>query len=542
MKHHPRLLVAPVLAWALFGMVPVSATVAETHAVTFRRQNGTMQQTAKVARGTAVAVREAIGNQFTEIRTSTNIVQAFDTSFYVEATLATVVLNGGGRSGQPLAGQPVKFEINGGTWVQNTDENGKVRFGPFVHWPIRTSTGTIRFEGAQGLSPCSESVTVAITKAASQFTLSSTNLVVGTFSPKKLVVWLKDSHNAGLTNQTVTMLINGTTFTLRTDEKGRMTWSPTEFRAGTYTTRFSFAGSATHEPTSRTVMLHLIWAVQIDAPNKTFNVSSRNKRYTVSFKYYTGKALAKKRIRIKIDGKTYTKKTNAKGRATLNLARLKKGTYKIVVYFPGGNGYFALNKTATIKIVGSQATQLAVPDETYFSSATNKPYTAYLQTKSEVLENETLTFKIDGKTYTKKTDAKGRATLRLPSMKTGNHKMTVKYAGRGGYKPSQKNATVTICGANTLPMLTARNKTYSINATDRLYTATLKTPDGLALRNGTVTFTIDGKRYTKKTNAKGHAVTRLPKLAEGAYPMVVRFPGNAYYQAASKKVTITIKE
>ncbi len=542
MNHHPRLLAAPVLAWAVFGIIPASATVTGTHVATFRRQNGTVQQTAKVAHGTAVAVREAIGNQFTEIRTSPNIVQAFDTSFYVEATLATVVLNGGGRSGQPLSGQPVKFEINGGTWVQNTDENGKVRFGPFVHWPIRTSTGTIRFEGAQGLSPCSESVTVAITKAASQFTLSSTNLVVGTFSPKKLVVWLKDSHNAGLTNQTVTMLINGTTFTLRTDEQGRMTWSPTEFRAGTYTTRFSFAGSATHEPTSRTVMLHLIWAVQIGAPNKTFNVSSRKKRYAVSFKYYTGKAIANKRIRVKIDGKTYTKKTNAKGRATLNLVRLKKGTYKIVVYFPGGNGYFALNKTATIKIVGSQATQLAVPDETYFSSATNKLYTAYLQTKNEFLEKETLTFTIDGKTYTKKTDAKGRATLRLPSMKKGNHKVTVKYAGRGGYKPSKKTAKVTISGAKTLPMLTARNKTYSIKATDLLYTATLKTPDGLACRNGTIKFTINGKTYTAKTDAKGHATISLPQLDEGVYPMVVKYPGSSKYPASIKTVKITIKQ
>ena len=501
-----------------------------------------MQQTAKVAHGTAVAVREAIVDRITEILTSTNIVQAFDTSFYVEATLATVVLNGSGRSGQPLAGQPVKFEINGGTWVQNTDENGQVRFGPFTDWPIRTSTGTIRFEGAQGLSPCSESVTVAITKADSRITVPSTNLIVGTFPARKLVVWLKDSHNAGLTNQPVTMRIGGKTFTLRTDAKGRVTWTA-DLRAGLYNARISFAGSATHKAASKTVKLRLIWAVQIGAPDKTFNISDRKKAYTATFKDYQGKALAKRKIQIKIDGKIISAKTNAKGQYTCHLANLgvKNGSYRIVVYFNGGNGYFALHRTATVTVVTSQATRLAVPDETYFSGATNKTYTAYLRAPGGALEKETLTFTIDGKTYAKKTDTQGRATLRLPALETGTHKITVKYAGRGGYKASKKSATVAIRNGGTLPMLTARNKTYGVNAADRLYTATLKAPNGQVLRNETVTFTIDGKRYTKKTNAKGHAVTKLPKLAKGAYPMVVRFPGNAQYQEASKTVKITIK-
>lgn len=489
---------------------------------------------------TIEAARDVILNRLTEIRTSTNIVQAFDTSFYVEATLSTLVLSG---SGQPLAGRPVKFEINGGTWIQNTDENGQVRFGPFVHWPIRTSTGTIRFEGAQGLSPCSESVTVAITKAASRITVPSTNLVVGITPARKLVVWLKDSHNAGLTNQTVTMLINGATFTLRTDGKGRVTWTPNNFKAGTYHVRFSFAGSATHEPASRTVMLHLAWAVQIGAPNKTFNVSSRNKRYTASFKDYTGKALANEKVRIIILRKTYTLKTNAKGRASVNIASLRKGTYKIVVYFTGNSRYRSLNKTATITVLGSQATQLAVPNKTYFSSEPNKLYTVTLRTQNEVLEKEILTFKINGKRYAKKTNAKGRAILRLPGLKTGvAHKITVLYAGRGGYKASQKTAKVTIIATKLLPNLAADNMTYSIDAANRRYTATLKAPNGQVLQNETVTFTINGQTYSKKTNVQGHAVISIPNLAEGVHSMVVRFPGNTYYKAASKTVEITITQ
>ena len=59
MKRHPCLLAAPVFAWALFGIVPASATAAETHIVTFRRLNGTVLQTAEVAHGAAVAAPEA---------------------------------------------------------------------------------------------------------------------------------------------------------------------------------------------------------------------------------------------------------------------------------------------------------------------------------------------------------------------------------------------------------------------------------------------------------------------------------------------------
>lgn len=485
------------------------------------------------------AAREAIGNQLTTIQTSTNIVQPFDTSFIVVATLSTAALSG---NGQPLAGKSVKFEINGGTWVQNTDENGQVRFGPFVHWPIRTSTGTIRFEGAQGLSPCSESVTVAITKADSRITISSTNLIVRIRPARKLGICLKDSHNAGLTNQTVTMLIDGKTFTLRTDGQGRTTWYP-QLRAGTYQARISFAGSATHKPASRTVTLRLINSVQIGAPKKTFNVSSRKKRYTVCFKDYTGKALANEKVRIKILRKTYTLKTNAKGRASVNIARLKKGTYKTFVYFTGNSRYWAHTKTATITVLGSQATQLAVPNKTYFSSEPNKRYTVTLRTQNEVLEKEILTFKINGKRYAKKTNAKGRAILRLPGLKTGvAHKITVLYAGRGGYKASQKTAKVTIIATKLLPNLAADNMTYSIDAANRRYTATLKAPNGQVLQNETVTFTINGQTYSKKTNVQGHAVISISNLAEGVHSMVVRFPGNTYYKAASKTVEITITQ
>ena len=60
--------------------------------------------------------------------------------------------------------------------------------------------------------------------------------------------------------------------------------------------------------------------------------------------------LSKKTIKITINKKTYTAKTNKKGIATLKITLNKKKTYKYTVNFKGDTYYSAISKKASVKV------------------------------------------------------------------------------------------------------------------------------------------------------------------------------------------------
>ena len=91
-------------------------------------------------------------------------------------------------------------------------------------------------------------------------------------------------------------------------------------------------------------------ATKIIAHKQTFKVK-KSKKYTVLLKTKTGKAVVKVKLTLKVKGKTYSTKTNKKGKATFNLKKLnKKGTYKAKIQFRGNAQYNSSSKTVKIKV------------------------------------------------------------------------------------------------------------------------------------------------------------------------------------------------
>ena len=87
------------------------------------------------------------------------------------------------------------------------------------------------------------------------------------------------------------------------------------------------------------------------AKKKTFKVSKKIKKFTVTLKNSKGKAVKKVKVTLKVKGKTFTAKTNSKGKATFKIKNLtKKGKYTAVVKFNANKYYKGVTKKVKITV------------------------------------------------------------------------------------------------------------------------------------------------------------------------------------------------
>ena len=89
---------------------------------------------------------------------------------------------------------------------------------------------------------------------------------------------------------------------------------------------------------------------KITAKNAKFKVK-KTKKYSITLKDSNGKAIKKVKVTISVGGKTYTATTNANGKATFKLSKLKKkGIFGASIKFGGNSYYNGFTKKVTIKV------------------------------------------------------------------------------------------------------------------------------------------------------------------------------------------------
>jgi len=87
------------------------------------------------------------------------------------------------------------------------------------------------------------------------------------------------------------------------------------------------------------------------AKKKTFKAKTKTKKYAITLKDNTGKAMKKVKVTLKVKGKTYKAKTNNKGKATFKIKNLKKkGKYTAVIKYTGDKNYNKITKKVKLTV------------------------------------------------------------------------------------------------------------------------------------------------------------------------------------------------
>ena len=292
-------------------------------------------------------------------------------SFYAEqfgSQFVNITIEGSGdidavlvnSLGDPIANATIVYKINGVEANVTTDENGWFIFGGAANAVVEFA-----YEGTDDVLPANLTINLqnmaptrtGATIVGANYTQYALEYSVGERG-QNFTTQLVDEMGNPLVNKTVLIGYNGKTLERVTNETGHVSVQINLRDANRLTFAVAFLGD---EDYNATMSVYLITInkkpVTITAAAKTYKATAKTKKYTVTLKTIKGSSAdgktyfaAGKKVTMKINGKTYTAKTNAKGQATFSLKITKKGKFTAKVSYAGDTTYKAVTKTVKVTI------------------------------------------------------------------------------------------------------------------------------------------------------------------------------------------------
>ena len=242
-------------------------------------------------------------------------------------------------------------------------------------------------------------------------------------------------------------------------------------------------------------------------------------------------SLSNKVVTYTLSGKTYNKTTDSNGKITIPI-NLAAGTYTLKLAFAGDDNYSGTTKSISLKVLAN------TPKITTGSTSVMRGYYFYAYLKDaagKALKGQKITFKVNGKTYTKTTNSNGRAALKI-KLPVGKYKVKIVHSASGIYSYVKK--TVTIKSLANTPKISLSSK--SVIRGKYIY-AYLKDGAGKVLSDKKLTFTLNGRSYVKKTNSNGRAALKV-KIAAGKYRLRIYHYKSGVYDYKKKSATLTVQK
>ena len=267
---------------------------------------------------------------------------------------------------------------------------------------------------------------------------------------------LVNSLGDAMANTTVYYTLDGVKYNTTTDETGAFIINVT----GSTVVEMSYEGTEFFLPSNVSIKLENIAPTRdstiILGNNYTqyaieYSAGERGQNFTTQLVDEMGNPIANKTVLIGYNGKTLERITNATGHASVQINLKDKNRLTFAVAFLGDKDYNATMSVYLITIEQKPVTITAAA-KTYKATAKTKKYTVSLKTikgasadgKTYFAAGKKVTMKINGKTYTAKTNAKGQATFSLKITKKGKFSASIKYAGDNTYKAASKSVKITI--------------------------------------------------------------------------------------------------
>lgn len=257
-------------------------------------------------------------------------------------------------------------------------------------------------------------------KTAPAITISSTKLN----SKDTLEIYLKNSSSSPIKSKKLSVNLNGKVHYLTTDSKGTAKLG-INLAANSYKLTVSFAGDDNYTAVSKTFNIN-VYKLKTKLVESANFVVKGNKLYFHLIDS-RGDAVSGKKVKIRVNGKTYTKKTNTYGcvGVKINLANKK---YSIKVSYKGDKQFKASSKKLKFHVTSSRSINLANT-----KMLTNGYVRVYLKVAGKAVSKKVILF-VAGKKISKKANSEGIAVFK-PNAPAGHFTVKAKVGKYYSSKP-----------------------------------------------------------------------------------------------------------
>lgn len=153
--------------------------------------------------------------------------------------------------------------------------------------------------------------------------------------------------------------------------------------------------------------------------------------------------------------------------------------------------------------------------------------------EGDVIANEDVVFNVGDESFTAETNFAGQAKVSTRDWAPGNYTVTASFEGNYNYGASEASVDFTV-KANT-------NISAVYNDSDLIATL-INDVTGQPIKGANLRFTVNGQKYTVKTNANGQAKVSISNLAPGTYNAIVAYNGNGKYNPYAISVDIVVNK
>ena len=293
-----------------------------------------------------------------------------------------------------------------------------------------------------------------------------------------------------LNNLPFQITINGVTYE-RTSKDGQASLA-LNLNSANYTVKVEFAGNSEFKAQKLNSFVEVLPTIFGNDVTKVFRNGTNYYGYFLDGE---GNPLANTEVSFNINGVFYKRTTNESGWAKLNL-RLEKGTYILTAINPATTEMM----TNIVHIIS----QLDTHDLTkYYKNGSQFVVRVRADDGSWAGAGEIVDFNIQGRLYTRTTNATGHVSLNI-NLEPDTYSIT------SYYKECREGNTITV-----LPVLTAEDVNMKYLDGSQ-FKAKLVDGQGNAYPGQTITFNINGVFYNRTTDSDGVAKLNL-RLQPGEY-------------------------
>ncbi|MEE1129584.1 MAG: Ig-like domain-containing protein [Methanobrevibacter sp.] len=230
-------------------------------------------------------------------------------------------------------------------------------------------------------------------------------------------------------------------------------------------------------------------------------------------------------VTVEVDGKSYTAEVKD-GKAEVKITDLDAGKKTAVVKYSGDDSYsenltsLEFNVEKVKKSISAFGKDVVVGKDEVIVVSLPKDATGQVLVE------------INGVGYYADV-VNGVARITIPKLPAGKYNAKLTYTGDDKYEESSTTVSFTVKKASSSISATADEIT--VGEDEKI---TVKLPSDAT---GTVTVTIDGKKYTA-TVSNGKAVIVIPGLPAGVYDAVIVYSGDAKYNSSTSMVRVVVNE